>query len=77
LHLAQWDPAVELCGLLHQAIYGLPLHGQSGGSGTLTLKDDDTWVLNWKIGPTLVRHEFTAFTPGAVDSSIQSRDVRR
>lgn len=75
LHLAQWDPAVELCGLANQAIYGLPLHGREGGGGTLTLKSADVWVLNWKFGQTVVRQEFSAFAPGLVDPARQ-RDVR-
>ena len=75
LHLAQWDPAVELCGLVNQAIFGLPLHGRDGGSGTLTLKSVDVWVLNWKHGQSVIRHEFSAYARGPDDSALQ-RDVR-
>lgn len=38
LHLAQWDPTIEFCGLADQAVYGLPLRGRDGGVGTLTFR---------------------------------------
>ena len=38
LHLAQWDPAIEFCGLVDQAIYGLPLRARDGGTGTLCFR---------------------------------------
>jgi len=41
LHLAQWDPAIEFCGLTNQAEYGLPLRGRDGGSGALTFRSTE------------------------------------
>ncbi|MDQ6618971.1 MAG: hypothetical protein M3Z31_04635 [Pseudomonadota bacterium] len=77
LRLAEWDPAVEFCGLSQQASYGLPLRSAHGGTGTLTLKSADLWLLNWKIGQTVIRHEFSAFSVTALGQDGRARDARR
>ena len=61
LHLAEWDPGIDFCGLSNQAELGLPLRGIAGESGTLTRKRPDIWVLNWVAEQTVVAREWSIF----------------
>ncbi|MEO5701855.1 MAG: hypothetical protein ABIS17_15900 [Casimicrobiaceae bacterium] len=70
LHLAEWDPAIDFCGLVRQAEYGLPLHGADGGAGILTQRTDEFWTLQWRSGSGGIELEFSplALPSGAPDA---------
>lgn len=76
LHLAEWDPAVDFCGLVHQAEYGLPLRSREGGFGTLTLQRPDLWLLRWRAGQTIVQREFSPFSTPEGTPALLPRDAR-
>ncbi len=75
LHLAEWDPAVDFCGLVHQAEYGFPLRGRNGGFGTLTQQRPDAWLLHWKCGQTIVNREFSPFSVPQGALALMPRDA--
>jgi hypothetical protein len=77
LHLAEWDPAIDFCGLLEQAEFGLPLRGGDNGMGTLTLRRPDVWLLHWKSGPTIVQRTFPYFSLPEGMPTLLPRDALR
>lgn len=77
LHLAEWDPAIDFCGLVHQAEYGFPLRSEGGGAGTLTLRRADLWLLQWRCGGDIVEIEFSPFSQPEGTPALLPRDARR
>lgn len=71
LHLAEWDPTIDFCGLSNQAELGLPLRGMAGESGTLTRRRPDIWMLHWVAKQTTVAHEWSIF-PLAEDDAMRA-----
>lgn len=77
LHLAEWDPAIDFFGLPSQAEFGLPLRGQDGEAGTLTLRRPDLWTLQWKTRQRTVAHEWSTYSMPQVTPALLPRDATR
>ncbi len=75
LHLAEWDPAVDFCGLARQAEYGLPLHDGKGGTGILTQRRPEAWALRWQAGSRVVDCEFSPFSSPQGTTTLLPRDA--
>ncbi|MEP7206659.1 MAG: hypothetical protein ABI920_06955 [Casimicrobiaceae bacterium] len=76
LHLAEWDPSIDFCGLVRQAEFGLPLHDTDGGTGLLTQRTGDLWTLEWHSGSRGLELEFSPLALSSGVPDVIPRDAR-